>query len=181
MADPQWGLKLSGKQGRQALGVFIAKDRVTTLVFPANQSSDSDSLEQENSAAVVRYRHDLGESSTLGVLATSRAGDGYSNRVFGVDGHIRLSKNDTAQFQLLSSQTRYPEQVAADYDQPRGTFEGSALQFFYLHEAGPRTPRPIPPSKRGDTDSAANSAARLETFEQLDVAGASYGSCISST
>jgi len=128
VADPRWGLKLSGKAGKQALGVFVAKDRITELIFPANQSSDSMTLEQENTAAVVRYRHDLGESSTLGLLATSRVADRYSNRVFGLDGHVRLSRNDTVQFQLLGSQTRYPEEVAANYDQPKGSFDGSALQ-----------------------------------------------------
>ena len=134
VADPAWGLKLSGKEGRQALGVFVAKDRVTNLVFPANQTSDSESLDQENTAAVLRYRHDLGESSTLGVLVTSRAGDGYANRLFGLDGHVRLSRNDTARFQLLGSETRYPEDVATAHDEPTGTFKGSALQFIYFHE-----------------------------------------------
>ena len=134
VADPAWGLKVSGKEGSQGLGVFVAKDTVTNLLFPANQGSDSATLEQDNTAAVVRYRRDVGESSTIGILATGRAGDGYSNGVVGVDGHVRLSRNDTVLLQALASQTTYPQEVVADYGQPAGSFDGSALHFIYSHD-----------------------------------------------
>jgi hypothetical protein len=133
VADPSWGLKLSGKQGSQGLGVFVAEDRLTTLTFPANHSSDSTTLNQENRTGVIRYRRDVGESSTVGVLATARTGDDYSNGVAGVDGLIRLTKSDTLQAQALASRTRYPHEVVADYDQPSGTFDGSALSLGYDH------------------------------------------------
>lgn len=134
VADPTWGLKLSGKQGSQGLGIFVARDQLTNLVFPANQGSDSAALDQANSAAVLRYRHDIGEASTVGLLATGRTGDSYSNGVLGLDGLLRLTRNDTVQAQLLASRTRYPKQVVADYDQPSGTFDGSALHLLYSHD-----------------------------------------------
>jgi hypothetical protein len=134
VADPTWGLKLSGKEGGQGLGVFVARDQLTNLVFPANQGSDSATVDQANTAAVVRYRHDIGEASTVGLLATGRTGDSYSNGVLGFDGLFRLTRNDTVQAQLLASRTRYPKQVVADYDQPSGTFDGSALHLLYSHD-----------------------------------------------
>jgi hypothetical protein len=134
VTDPTWGLKLSGKEGDQGLGVFVAKDTVTNLIFPANQGSDSTTLEQGNTAAVVRYRRDVGESSTLGFLATGRAGDGYSNGVVGLDSHFRLTRNDTVLLQALASRTSYPREVAKDYDQPAASFDGSAFQFIYSHD-----------------------------------------------
>lgn len=134
VADPAWGIKVSGKEGTQGLGLFVAKDTVTNLIFPANQGSDSATLEQGNTAAVVRYRRDVGESSTIGFLATGRTGDAYSNAVIGLDGHFRLSRNDTVLLQALTSRTTYPQQVVADYDQPARSFDGSALQFLYSHD-----------------------------------------------
>lgn len=131
VADPRWGLKLSGKEGSHALGVFVAQDRTTNVLFPSNSGSDLDSYEEENTAAVIRYRRDIGSSSTVGVLATDREGDDYHNRVFGVDGVVRFSARDTVRFQLLGSRTRYTAQMAEDYSQPRGEFGGSALVASY--------------------------------------------------
>lgn len=137
VADPQWGAKVSGKTGSQAFGIFVARDRSTNLLFPSNAGSSLDTYEQENTSGVIRYRHDIGESSTLGVIATSREAAGYHNRVWGADGVIRLSDRDTARFQVLASRTQYPGELAATYDQPTGEFDGSA--FFANYEHSERT------------------------------------------
>jgi hypothetical protein len=134
VADPSWGVKLTGKPGPQAIGVFAARDAVTNLVFPSNQGSDGDSLDQPATAGVVRYRRDLGASSTVGVLATSRDGEDYANRVVGIDGVFRLGTKDSVELQLLGSRTRYPDQLAADHRQPEGEFDGSAFQVRYSHD-----------------------------------------------
>ena len=86
VSDPDWGLKLSGKQGKNALGVFVAEDTVTNLVFPGTQGSDADSFDFASTDAVIRYRRDFGSNSAIGVVATSRDGGGYSNAVGGIDG-----------------------------------------------------------------------------------------------
>jgi hypothetical protein len=134
VADPSWGVKLTGKPGAQAVGVFVARDAVTNLVFPSNQGSEGDSLDQPATAGVVRYRRDLGESSTVGVLATDREGESYANRVAGVDAVFRLGTTDSVELQLLGSRTRYPDQLAADHGQPQGEFDGSAFHLEYSHE-----------------------------------------------
>jgi hypothetical protein len=134
VVDPSWGVKLTGKPGPQAVGVFAARDDVTSLVLPSNQGSDTTTLAQGNTAGVFRYRRDIGKSSTLGVLATSREGDGYSNRVMGLDGVFRISSTDYVDMQLLRSQTRYPSEVVTGYDQPSGSFGGSALHLYYEHD-----------------------------------------------
>jgi len=134
VADPAWGLKITGKPGRQAIGVFAARDRVTNLIFPSNQGSDFASLDQDVNVGVFRYRRDLGKSSTVGVLATGRDGGDYSNRVFGIDGLLRFTATDSVNFQLLGSRTRYPSDLADEYDQPHGDFSGSALHVLYIHD-----------------------------------------------
>jgi len=135
VAAPDWGVKLSGKEGPHALGVFVAEDSVTNLVIPGSQQSSTAFLDQSTTDAVVRYRRDVGAASTLGVLATSREGADYSNRVYGVDGLARLSDADSLSFQALRSETRYPDRLAAKRHQPLGTFGDSALRASYTHSA----------------------------------------------
>ncbi len=135
VADPSWGAKLTGKQGPNVMGVFVARDELTNLVFPGSTGSRSTSLDLESTDAVLRYRRDLGEASALGVLLTSRAGDGYDNRVAGVDGLWRFGESNSVRFQSLTSRTEYPLAVAADFEQPSGAFTGRAHQIAYEHDA----------------------------------------------
>ncbi|MGH9868918.1 MAG: DUF5916 domain-containing protein [Candidatus Polarisedimenticolia bacterium] len=110
VADPDWGAKLSGKEGRHALGAFVANDAITNLLIPGPQSSSSLSLEnQEVTDAVLRYRMDMGKNSTLGAVFTGRSGGGYESWLTGVDALMRLTDTDTIRAQLLGSQTTYPD------------------------------------------------------------------------
>lgn len=74
--DPGWGVKLTGKEGRNTLATFIAEDEVTNILVPASQRSAAISLDQDSLAAALRYERDIGERSTVGTLATARDGDG---------------------------------------------------------------------------------------------------------
>lgn len=131
VADPQWGIKLSGKEGKNAFGLFVTRDRITNLLFPGAESSYSTSLDQGCFSSVLRYRRDIGSSSTLGVLVTDREGDDYHNRLAGVDGLLRISKSDIISFQVLGSSTAYPEAEAGAFGQDTGTIYGSALNLSY--------------------------------------------------
>ncbi len=134
VADPQWGLKATGKGGDNTLGAFVARDEHVSLLFPGNQGSDYGELDGSVTAGVARWRRDVGESSTLGVLLTSRTGAGYSNLVYGVDGVLQPTPRDTVRFQLLQSTTEYPDAVADDFEQPHGRFSDHGLSLEYEHE-----------------------------------------------
>jgi hypothetical protein len=127
VADPTGGLKLTGKAGRNALGVFGAYDRINNLIFPSNQGSVSTTLDQDVASGVLRYRRDIGRNSTFGVLYTGRAAEDYYNHVAGFDGFFRLSPTRTLSFQYLHSETLYPEKTASDYGQPQDGFGGDAF------------------------------------------------------
>ena len=133
MRDPAWGLKLTGKQGAGTIGAYVVRDELTNLIFPGSLSSSSTSLAIDSTASVFRYRHDTWNNSTVGLLLTDRQGSGYSNRVFGFDGDFRLTASDRLQVQFLGSRTRYPETVAAEFGQPSGDFDDTALEIFYYH------------------------------------------------
>lgn len=133
VADPSWGVRSTGKHGPQAYSIFVARDRLLNLLFPSNQGSSYGSYDLTNTSGAFRFRHDVGTASTLGVIATTREGGEYHNRLAGVDGLLRLSPTDTFTFQVLRSATRYPDAVAAEMGQPQGEFAGTALQMEYQH------------------------------------------------
>ena len=135
VADPDWGLKLTGKMSANGVGVFAAQDAVTNLLFPGSQGSDSDSFDFETLDSVVRYRRDVGENSSIGALVTSRDGDEYSNIVAGVDGLFRFMESNSISVQYLGSQTEYPLDIVEEFDQPAGSFSDESFRIGFNHNS----------------------------------------------
>lgn len=133
VADPEWGIKLTGKEGKHAIGFFTARDAMTNLIIPSSQNSRLISLDMKNISTALRYRRDIGRSSNIGIVITDREGEDYYNRIAGVDGDIRFTKKDRIWFQYIGSQTRYPDEVVNNYNQPSGKFNGGAFDFLYAH------------------------------------------------
>jgi hypothetical protein len=135
IADPNWGIKLSGKEGKNAIGIFAVQDNITNLFFPWSQGTDITSLDMNNFSSVLRYRRDVGKSSNVGFIITDREGENYFNRVAGIDGDLRVTKTDRIMFQFLGSQTQYPDEIAAQFNQPMDNFDGRALDLNYHHRS----------------------------------------------
>jgi hypothetical protein len=133
VADPYYGVKVTGKQGGNAVGVFVTRDSINNLVFPANQGSSEASLDDDVSTVVGRYRRDIGSSSTFGALYAGREGAGYHNRQIGADLFWRPTQSDAFRVQYIRTDTRYPEAVAADYGQPKEAFAGNGTWIDYEH------------------------------------------------
>lgn len=134
VADPNFGFKISGKEGKNVLGIFSAQDNLTNFIFPGAESSDSASLEQNSFANVIRYRRDVGKASTLGFLITDREGKDYYNRLAGFDGLIRISDADVFTFQILGAQTKYPEKINREYSQEKGKIQGYAVHLDFTRQ-----------------------------------------------
>ncbi|MDD8032178.1 MAG: DUF5916 domain-containing protein [Acidobacteriota bacterium] len=124
IADPDWGVKISGKAGKNVIGLVSAQDTMTNLIFPGPEGSRSTSLGQRSYANVFRFRRDVAKGSTIGLIVTDREGEGYHNRVAGLDGLIRFTSSDTLTFQVLGSDTDYPDEVAETFGQKQGSFSG---------------------------------------------------------
>jgi len=135
ISDPSAGIKLTGKEGRHAIGLFSTRDRINNLLFPANQGNRNGSYDQEVTTTVLRHRYDLGSNSTVGILYTGREANGYHNRVYGADGFLRISDTNTVNFQFLRSNTAYPDSVSAMMNQPSGSFEANAFSTGFLHQS----------------------------------------------
>jgi hypothetical protein len=132
IADPNWGIKLTGKEGKSAFGAIVARDNITNFIFPGNQSSSLGSIDEENTSTVLRYRYDLGSGSTFGGLVTSREGTDYHNRVIGADTLIRHG-DEALRVEVLASQTEYPLNIQQDFDQPSGSLLGHSIRAVYEH------------------------------------------------
>lgn len=134
IVDPIGGAKGTGKIGSNAVGGLVARDESPSVLIPSNQGSATLALGSEVTSYVGRFRRDIGESSTLGGLITDREGDGYFNRVAGVDGFIRPTPSLTLQLQYLRSQTDYPDQLASDRGQRTDSFSGNAVNARAVYE-----------------------------------------------
>jgi hypothetical protein len=135
LADPEWGVKLTGKEQTHAFAVLTGRDSLTNVVLPSNQASEFASLDQPALSTALRYRREVGTRSSLGALVTDRRGPRYRNSVYGLDGQLQLSPKDRVLFQLLGSQTAYPDELLAQGGTRTGPFNGSAWSVFYGHEA----------------------------------------------
>lgn len=134
LVDPNWGIKLTGKEGANAIGFFSVHDNQTLIIFPSSQRSQTASINMSNLSTALRYRRDIGKASVLGFTVTDREGEDYYNRVAGLDGFFKLTSKDLFMFQLVGSWTRCPGDVAREYQQPYGNLKGRVLGLQYNHD-----------------------------------------------
>ena len=140
VADPDYGLRVTGRTGSGAYGAFVARDSVTQLLLPGPLGSSFEVLEQPADVGVVRYRHDIDKATSVGLIATSRHGDDYANDLAGVDARWQSGKHKLSG-QFLRSASRYPDTLEVDDHDPEGNawrgayeFSGSAWSFEAWHE-----------------------------------------------
>ncbi len=135
VANPDWGIKLSGKIGDSALAVFAATDKVTNLLLPRSQGSSATSLDLESEDVAFRYRHDVADNSSIGVVATSRTAEGYHNNIAGIDGRFKFKDSHSVDVQWLSSDTEYPLDVVQEFGTPSGSFSDRAYTVGYNYDS----------------------------------------------
>lgn len=133
LAEPNWGIKLTGKEGKNAIGYYTVQDKITNLLLPGSQGSDSETIYKKSVGSMLRYRRDIFSSSNIGVLLSDREFEGYHNRVAGFDGILKFTKTEQLRFQFLGSNTSYPDSIVRNYDQPEGDFTGGGMEVFYFH------------------------------------------------
>lgn len=101
IGDPEFGARLTGKQGPWNLGLLVSDDRSPgEAVAPGDQLAGKRAL-----FAIGRVTHDFGQQSNLGLIYTDREFAGYFNRVGGVDANFRLGQNWNASMRSVVSST----------------------------------------------------------------------------
>lgn len=133
VAQPDWGVKLTGKENKHGGGAYFTQDSRTDLVIPGSQFSRFTSLGSEkNLAGVLRYRHDIFKNSNIGAMFTTRSAGDYSNHVGGFDGNFRVTPSDTIAAQVLYSQTEYPDSIVTGFRQEASQTD-TAMLATYRH------------------------------------------------
>lgn len=133
IADPNWGLKFTGKEGKMTYGIVTAQDDIANFTLPGAESSSLASWNHALSSSIFRIKRDVGEDSSIGLIATHREGGDYHNTLFGFDGRIRLGKNDFITGQIVTSDTQDP--LLSDGSMNGESRNGIAANVEYSHEA----------------------------------------------
>lgn len=133
IADPDFGLRVTGRTGSGAYGAIVARDATTLLLVPGVLGSGFEQLDQKANVAVGRYRYDFNTHFSVGAIGTLRQGDDYSNGVAGVDARWQQGSH-TATAQFLRSQSEYPADIVDGYRDELGndaTPSGNAWRAAY--------------------------------------------------
>jgi hypothetical protein len=101
IADPQFGFRLTGKEGPYAIGALVADDR-----SPGELVEPGDPLYGQRAYfTVLRVNRDIFRQSAVGMIYTDREFAGTHNRVGGLDTRFKLGKNWWLTGQAVSSET----------------------------------------------------------------------------
>lgn len=102
IADPQFGIRLTGKTGPYAIGGMLIDDEA-----PGKRVPDGDPRAGKRAGfGIFRVSRDVFSKSNLGVIFTDREFDDTYNRAGGVDGRWWINNNWSANFQAVVSSTR---------------------------------------------------------------------------
>jgi hypothetical protein len=105
IGHPEFGLRLTGKSGPWAVGVFASDDRAPGEVVPPSDPHSGDRA----TFTIARVSHDILEQSTIGAIFTDREFGGGYNRVGGVDANIKINQNWRVQGAAVTSSTLNPD------------------------------------------------------------------------
>ncbi len=137
IADPTFGVRLTGKEGPWNLGFLVADDRSPGLIVP-----DNDPLHGTRAYfAIARVSRDLGEQSSIGAMYTDREFQNTFNRVGGLDGTFRLNQNWNASYRGYMSSTLDPITGYSFGQHHEGVLAGQGRRFTFSLDYLDITPR----------------------------------------
>lgn len=111
IVDPDFAVKLTGKEGRNTFAFLMASDK-NPGDFSEEERADPyfvdnfGKLFDKNALiGVVRLKRDIGKESSLGLIATTYNFVDLYNHVGGFDGRFKLNQQTIFQFQVLGTRT----------------------------------------------------------------------------
>ena len=104
--DPMVAGKVTWRRGSNSAAFLSARDDHSVIILPFEEGS-AFVANGESYSNILRARHDLGEQSHLGLIATDRRfRGGGSGSLAGVDGRIRFSASNAFRFQVMATRTQ---------------------------------------------------------------------------
>jgi hypothetical protein len=112
IADPKWGVRLTGKDGPWSIGTLVAETESPgeAVTPPSPEDPKGNPLFGKHALfAIGRVSRDLGQQSSIGLLYADREAGGFFNRVGSIDGRFKLNQNWLATVQGTYSATINPD------------------------------------------------------------------------
>ena len=106
IADPEYGAKLTGTRGKHSYGGFMTNDTQTNIILPGNTGSRLISLDEKSESGALKYRYDVNDNLSVGVISTFRQTDSYHNLVSGIDSKYRFDDSNKFQAQIILGDTK---------------------------------------------------------------------------
>lgn len=113
IVDPLYGVKLTGKVGRTAVGVLNAADRSAGDPVSGLPDAANPYFGRDAQFVVARARHDFSDDLSLGALATNRTHRDAYNRVAALDGRWTIRRRWTVAGQAVHSWSADPNYTGA--------------------------------------------------------------------
>jgi hypothetical protein len=117
IVDPDFAVKLTGKEGRNTFAALIASDSFPggdsrfpeeDRVEPAFADAFGKYFDKNSFVGVLRLKRDIGKESSVGLIATHYSFPDNYNTVGGIDGRFRLNQKTIFQFQVLGTRSHRP-------------------------------------------------------------------------
>ncbi len=124
IADPNYGVKLTGRQKNHAYGVFVTDDEQTNFIVPGNTGSRLVSLNQKSKNLAANYRYNVNDNFSVGTTSTIRESDNYHNIMGAIDAKYRFDDSNSVLAQILYSDTKYLTNTT-----------GQAYKIDFVHES----------------------------------------------
>ncbi|MBI5169258.1 MAG: carbohydrate binding family 9 domain-containing protein [Candidatus Eisenbacteria bacterium] len=109
IVDPLYGVKLTGKAGRTAIGVLSAADRSAGESTPGLPDRVNPYFDHDAQFFVARVRRDFHDRLSLGALVTNRTHEDVYNRVAALDGRWTFRRSWTVTAQSSRSWDAAPD------------------------------------------------------------------------
>jgi hypothetical protein len=121
IVDPQWGLRLTGEQGKGSFALLLSADR--SPGNPWNDVEENPSLGRKATFWIGRGKLGLGTNNYVGLLYSGREFGAEYNRALAADFSLRFLKNHQIAGNFIQSQSNRPE--------AGGEFKGGSLTAEY--------------------------------------------------
>lgn len=109
IVDPLYGVKLTGKAGRTAIGLLNAADRSAGESMRGLPDRANPYFDRDAQFVVARARHDFNDRVSFGGLVTNRSHEDAYNRVGSLDGRVTFHRNWTLLAQTVHAWNGDPD------------------------------------------------------------------------
>lgn len=128
IANPDAGVRITGRSGPGTFAALLARDAVTQLLLPGALGSNFTVLDQKSNVFAGRYRYDFSKELSVGLISTYRGGTDYSNALVGSDFNWQKGSH-TVSGEVMRSTSSYPTSLGLQDENPSGNVYSLGYSF----------------------------------------------------